>query len=261
MRVQHEQTIQRLVTHFQNDPRYPALIVGGSVAKGWASDDSDVDILLLATDGEYAASVASGEVSYFNRELASYPGGYVDGKIINVAYLEEVADHGSEPARAAFLGAIIAYSRIPNLEALIARIPVYPEHERAAKMRSFASHLALMHWYVGEAEKRNDPYLLSWTASNLVLYGGRLILAHNRMLYPYHKWFMRQLALAPDKPADMIALAEAVLRHPSRETALPFFTAVSTFQEWSVSLHDAGADFIRQTEWNWRDGRPPLPDW
>ncbi len=261
MRLQHEETVRRLIARYGNDPRYPALIVGGSVAKGWASDDSDVDILLVATDEEYAASLATGEVGYFNQELADYPGGYVDGKIINVAYLEEVADHGSEPARAAFLGAIIAYTRIPDLDALVARIAVYPEHERAAKMRAFASHMTLLYWYMGEAEKRHDPYLLSWAANNLVLYGGRLILAHNRLLYPYHKWFMRQLSLAPDKPADMLALAEAVLKHPSRETALDFYTAVNTFQDWSVSLHQAGADFIRQTEWNWRDGRPPLPDW
>jgi predicted nucleotidyltransferase len=261
MRPQHEETIQRLIAHFQNDPRYPALIVGGSVAKGWANDDSDVDILLVATDEEYAASVASGEVGYFNRELAEYPGGYIDGKIINVAYLEEVADHGSEPARAAFLGALIAYSRIPSLNDLVQKITVYPEHERAAKMRAFASHLTLLHWYMGEAEKRNDPYLLSWAANNLVLYGGRLILAHNRLFFPYHKWLLRQVSLAPEKPTDMLALAEAVLKRPSKETALRYYTSVNTFRDWGVDLHHAGAEFILQTEWNWRDGRPPLPDW
>ncbi len=39
----------------QYDSRYPALIVGGSTAKGRTSDDSDVDILLVATNEEYAA--------------------------------------------------------------------------------------------------------------------------------------------------------------------------------------------------------------
>ncbi|HEY7342047.1 MAG TPA: hypothetical protein VH591_14305 [Ktedonobacterales bacterium] len=50
MRVQHKRTIQRLVTRFRHAPRYPALIIGESTAKGWASGDSDVDILLIPTD-------------------------------------------------------------------------------------------------------------------------------------------------------------------------------------------------------------------
>ena len=58
--------------------RFDALIIGGSVAKGFARPD--------------------------------YDGGYVDGKIINQAYLEELADKGNEPSRAAFHGAFVAYS-------------------------------------------------------------------------------------------------------------------------------------------------------
>jgi hypothetical protein len=127
-------------------------------------------------------------------------------------------------------------------------------------MRAFASHLALLHWYVGEADKRQDPYLLSWTATNLVLYGGRLVLAHNRLLFPFHKWFMRQLRLAPDRPANMVELAEAVLRRPSRETALRFFECVSSFRDWGVPLSRAGVDFMLETEWIWRGGRPPLAE-
>jgi predicted nucleotidyltransferase len=261
MREHHERLIQRLTTHFQDDPHFLAMIVGGSVAKGWASDDSDVDIMLVATDEEFARRVSTGALGYFNKEMADYAGGYVDGKIIDMAFLREVADHGSEPARAAFLNAIIAYSRIPDLDALLASIPVYPEQERAARIRAFAGHMTLLHWYVGEAEKRHDPYLLSWTATHLVLYGGRLILAHNRLLYPFHKWFMHQLRLAPDKPANLVELAEAVLQRPGKETALQFYECVNSFQDWGVTLDLAGVDFMRETEWNWRAGRPPLGDW
>jgi predicted nucleotidyltransferase len=260
MRAHHQRVVRRLVDQFQDDPRFPAMIVGGSVARGWASDDSDVDVMLVATDEEFQRRLATGELGYVSTEPADYPGGYVDGKIVDVAFLREVADRGSEPARAAFLDAIVGYSRVPDLDALLARIPVYPEAERGAKMRAFASHLALFHWYVGEADKRQDPYLLSWTATNLVLYGGRLVLAHNRLLFPFHKWFMRQLRLAPDRPANMVELAEAVLRRPSRETALRFFECVSSFRDWGVPLSRAGVDFMLETEWIWRGGRPPLAE-
>jgi hypothetical protein len=55
-----------------------------------------------------------------------------------MAFLREVADHGSEPARSAFSGAIIIYSREPELAALLQQIVTYPEHERTSKIQSFS---------------------------------------------------------------------------------------------------------------------------
>lgn len=139
MREHHERVVQRLTQHFQNDPRFPTLIIGGSVAKGWAREDSDVDILLVASEEEFARRMSTMDLGYHEREVPEYPGGFVDGKIIDLAFLHDVADHGSEPARAAFLRAIVAYSRIPDLDALVASIRAYPEQEREAKMRAFVS--------------------------------------------------------------------------------------------------------------------------
>ena len=45
---QHKRVIQRLVEQFKDDPRFPALIISGSVAKGRARKDSDIDIVLVA---------------------------------------------------------------------------------------------------------------------------------------------------------------------------------------------------------------------
>jgi len=33
------------------------------------------------------------------------------------------------------------------------------------------------------------------------------------------------------------------------------------FLGWEIDLGQAGVEFTRNTEWNWRDGHPPLPDW
>lgn len=261
MRAHHELAIRRVVDTFKDDPSILAVIVGGSVAKGWEREDSDIDVMLVVSDEEYAQRVARGAVVYVSEELAGYPGGYVDGKVIDVTFLQDAAAHGSETARSAFLGATIAYSRIPSLEAMLARIPVYPEAEREDKIRAFAAHLMMMPWFMGEAEKRQDAYLRTWAATNLVLYGGRLILAYNRLLFPYHKWFMKQLALAPDKPHRLLDLAEAVLTSPSSETANAFFAAVHGFRDWGVQQREAPDYFLRESEWNWRDHRAPLTDW
>src|SRR5215472_17302430 len=130
IRGHHQRTIDRLTALFQQDERFPALIIGGSVAKGIATDTSDVDFLLVATDEEFARRQQTQDLGYFDTSLCDYPGGYVDGKIINRQFIVDVAERGSEPARWAFAGAIIAYSDIPDLADLIARAPVYQESER-----------------------------------------------------------------------------------------------------------------------------------
>ncbi|HEX2916181.1 MAG TPA: nucleotidyltransferase domain-containing protein [Chloroflexia bacterium] len=261
MREHHRRVIDKLVAEFENDPNYLALIVGGSVAKGRAKEDSDVDVLLVATDEEYARKAANSAYWYFNREICDYPGGYAEGKIVNLKFLEDAADHGSERARAAFSHFIIGFSRLPGLEDLLNRIPVYPENEREEKMARFYSQVQLLGWFVGEAEKRQDPYLLAHSSSDLVFYGGRLILAYNRILYPYHKWFMYELERAELKPDNFMELAGRLLKEPGSETATAFRDSLFSYRDWGVRYDQAIVHFMEDTEWTWRHGRPPLADW
>jgi hypothetical protein len=205
--------------------------------------------------------VSANQFHYFNPDLCDYPGGYVDGKIVDLAFLVDVAEHGSEPARAAFVGAWIAYSRLPDLDELLRRIPVYPEHERQEKIRSFYAQLEALHWYVGEAEKRRDPYLMAHVVADLVLFGGRLILAHNRVLYPYHKWFVTVLSAAPAKPDNLIALAERLLAEPNKAHAEAFYDAVASFTDWDKPPEGWPVRFMHDSEWTWRNGRSPIADW
>ena len=178
---------------------------------------------------EYARRQLEHALTYYATDLCDYPGGYVDGKIVNVAFLEEVADRGSEPARAAFEKVIVAYSHLPQLDDLLRRITAYPEARHAEKIRSFYAQLLAMQWYVGEAEKRNNRYLMMHVVSDLVLFGGRLILAHNRMLYPYHKWFLRALQDAPQKPDDLMALIDQLLNEPNKANGDRFCEAILNF--------------------------------
>jgi hypothetical protein len=260
MREHHRRALERLVNHFQSDPAFPALLVAGSIARGWDKEDSDVDVILIATDEEYARRAPTRAFHYFTTEFCDYPGGYVDGKIADMGFLREVAQSGSEPARAAFSGAIIGYSRLPDLDELLRQIPVYPEGQRRARMLSFYAQVQALAWYVGEAEKRGDRYLLQKMSADLVLFAGRLILAHNRILYPYHKWLVTELARAPDKPADMLALADQLLSAPSKHLAEQFSQCVLNFTEWEKPAEGWPARFMEDTEWAWRRGCAPLAD-
>jgi hypothetical protein len=257
----HRRAIDKVIAHFQDDPKFPALIIAGSIAKGLEREDSDVDVILVATDEEYATRAPAWDLAYYSTDSCDYEGGYVDGKICDLQFLRDVADHGSDPARAAFEGAWIGYSRIPELADILSRIPVYPEHEHQERIRSFYAQVEAWRWYVGEAEKWDDRYLLMHTTSQLALFSGRMILAHNRILYPYHKWFMHALRDAPDKPEDFLALIDDLLEHPGKANADALCESLFGFQEWDKPSEGWAARFMKDSEWNWRDGQPPIGDW
>jgi predicted nucleotidyltransferase len=257
----HQRTVDRLIDRFKDDANTLALIIGGSLVKGYGNESSDVDFVLIATTDEYARREATRALTYYATDLSDYPGGYVDGKIVNVAFLEEVADRGSEPARSAFENVIVAYSQLPQLADLLHCITAYPEAHHVEKIRSFYAQLLAMQWYVGEAEKHNNCYLMMHTVSDLVLFGGRLILAHNRMLYPYHKWFLRTLQDAPAKPDDLMTLIDHLLNEPNKANADRLCEAILNFTAWPTPPEGWPARFMEDTEWAWRTGSAAIADW
>jgi len=261
----HKKTIENLIKTFENDERFPAVIIYGSVAKGRKSRDADIDIYLVATDEEFEKRKAEKNYRYFtdSQDICVSPCQYVDGKIVNLDFLLDAARRGSEPLRASFLGAFIAYSRIGGLEEVLKQIPVYSENEQIEKMRSFYSLVIAFNWYINEAEKRNDKYLLIRSAAELVLFGGRLILAYNKVLYPYHKWFMNELKNAPKKPDNLIELAEKLLECPCRNNSKLFFDCIMNYTEWEkiIGRLDPFNRFIYDVEWNWHSVKTPVQDW
>jgi predicted nucleotidyltransferase len=260
MRENHRRAIDRLIAELEGDPRFLAVILGGSIARGTELPDSDIDLILVASREEYARRLPEKDFGYLNKEVCDYPGGYAEAKVMSSSFMEEIADRGSEPARAAFVGARILSSRVPELENLLERVTTYPEAERVAKIRSFYAHFLIHYWYLSEAERRNDRYLLVRSAADFALFAGRLILAHNRILFPYHKWFMHELRGAPEKPDDLIDGLEHLLAEPRLDNANPVLACVANFRDWEKPPRDAAAQFMEESEWNWREGLAPVAD-
>jgi len=98
------------------------------------------------------------ELTSFSTELCDYEGGYVDAKYVDRAFLEAVVERGSEPARSAFLGAIVAWSTDPSIDALVKMTVTYPEAGVEQRMARFLAQAQTAQWYVSEAAKRDDPY-------------------------------------------------------------------------------------------------------
>ena len=261
LQAHHRRAIDRLADEYRDDTRFDALIIGGSVAKGFARPDSDVDFLIVATDDEFNRRRAQDDLFINRRDLCDYDGGYVDGKIINRAYLGELADKGNEPSRAAFEGAFLAYSHLPNLDALLEKIPVYPEHDRDRRIKAFYSMAFIQHWLIHESFRHDNRYTITRAASQLALFSGRLILAHNRRLFPYHKWLTRTLESVEDKPVELLPRIDALLQVPNAENADLLFESIKGFHDWGVSDLDAYTWFMTDVEWAWMSGTTPMEDW
>jgi hypothetical protein len=260
MRPHHERAVGALADHFAALEGHLAVIIGGTVAKGVAGEFADIDCMLVVSEDLYREHEARGQLTYFSTAFCDYPGGYVDGKIIDMAYLRAATERGNEPTRAAFIGAFTAYCADPEIDKLITKIPVYPVAKQADKMRAFSAQFETAYWYLGEGAKRGDSYLVTHATSDLVLYGSRLILAHNQILYPYHKLLMAALESAPEKPDGLMALIRAALAEPGVESARPFYDAIRAFRQWNDPPEPWNERFMRDTEWAWLNGTPYIGD-
>jgi hypothetical protein len=255
----HARAIERWVAYAQQQPEHLAIVVAGSLTKGWARPDSDVDGLIVVTDAEFERRYASGDLTFWSVEFCDYDGGYVDAKYVNRAFIEAVAERGTEPARSAFTGALVPWTLIDDLPALVARAAEYPDAGREERMATFWAQVQTMQWYVGEADRRDDPYLRAWAASRLALFACRLVLAHNRALFPYHKWLLRAVEeQANDKPDGFVALVRDATTSPGPATAEALVLSLLLFRDWP-SAGNWSTRFLLDTEWAWLRG-PVGPD-
>ena len=180
---------------------------------------------------------------------------------MSLAYLRDAAECGDERTRFQFVKARLIFSHLPELPGLLNWIAEYPENERQEKIESFYSQLPLHFSFMELAEYSDNPYLLAETAQKLVLFGGRLILAHNRLLYPGRKKFLAALEGALDKPAGLLQLADRLLRQPGIANAKIFWDCIENFADWPQPEEGAWQRIHRDSVLNWHARRLPPEDW
>ena len=132
----HTESIRRTTEFFAKDPAVRGLLLGGSIAHGFQSAESDIDVMILVSDEDHRERMRTGGTCFFSRELCTYDGGYVDGKYTSESFLQEVRAKGSEPARFAFQDAQVLFARNPELPVLIADIARYPTADQSSRLRS-----------------------------------------------------------------------------------------------------------------------------
>lgn len=261
MLAHHAATLARVADHFSGDPAVRGLLLGGSIAHGFCTAESDVDVMIVVSDADHAERLSSARTTFFSRELCTYEGGYVDGKYVSPGLLRAVAARGSEPARFAFRDARLLLSRDPELPDLVAAAASYPLAGKADRLRRFQVQVEAWRWYCGEALKKKNLPLLRAAVAKLTLFAGRIVLLHNELLYPYHKWFLRVLASAPEKPVGLLEQIEALAREPDLEMVERFTALIREFRGWEVGSVGWGAQFMLDSELNWLNGPAPIDDW
>jgi len=260
MHAHHIQSIQNVKEYFQRDPEVLALLLGGSIAHGFESPTSDVDIMILVSDADHKKRQAENRVHFFSLDLCTYEGGYVDGKYINPAFVEQVKQKGSEPARFAFAGSQVLFSRIKGLEEEIRKVAAYPSQGKEERIKRFYAQFEAWHWYCQESLRLKNQYLLGTSVSKFILFSGRLILAHNELLYPYHKWFLRVLEQAGDRPDGLLEAIRQLNTVPSLENVEALYAKVKDFRPWIDGEFSWPTQFMFDSELNWLDGKTPVDD-
>jgi predicted nucleotidyltransferase len=258
----HADSIANIVRAFEADGSTRALLLGGSIAHGYARPDSDIDVMIIVDAAEYRQRADEGRLVHVDRTLCTYEGGYVDGKYMDVDFLERVAAHGSDPARYAFQDARILSSRTDGLPELLASITRYPAEQTLDRMTRFTAQLLAWRWYFGESTRQRDPYLEVVALHKVVLFACRLVLAANERLYPYHKWLRRETARAPRRPPDLMERIERVLE----ERTVPLVDGLCGEVLAFYGIDEAGANaswpgrFLQDTELAWMSGHPAIDD-
>lgn len=260
MLAHHARAIQRLKESFEPDQEVLSIIVGGSVAKGWAREDSDVDYIAVVSDRLFESKLADERLMTYRTDLTDYEGGYTDGKTAPLSFLHKVAERGSEPARSAFLGARVLFDRTGEVGPLIEQILVYPEAGVEERIRRFHSQMMIWRWFVGEAIKREDPYLMARATSELALFAMRLVMAENRRLYPYHKWAMRMVEECADKPEGFLERVSSMLNERTELAAQGVVDAIHAWRPMTVDYGEHCHHFLEDSEWNWMDHLAPIGD-
>lgn len=259
----HRDSVQKLLDYFADTPGVLAVVLGGSVAKGLARPDSDVDALVILTEPAYEARRAEGRLSECISGYCTYPEGYFDIKYLTKAFLSAVSDHGSEPARNAFRSAVCLRSSDPEIPVLVSRIAVYPKALKADKMLSFYSALSLNTGYFWDMSRHDNLFLKVRTASEIVLWGFRLLLADREVLFPCQKALAATVRALPDKPEGIAEKADQFLSRMDDESKEAFVSAVlggiryTPPEDYSEVLTRYIDDF---EQW-WLNGRPNVIEW
>lgn len=261
MEPHHAASIRNLVEAMEPDASVLALLLTGSIAHGFARPDSDIDVAIVIGPDEYRRRRHEERLHYVNSALCTYEG-YIDGKYVDLEFLRLVAERGSDPARFAFKDSRVLFSRVPELQDLLADVARFPIEQKRSRIDRFVAQLLAWRWYHRESARLENRYLRYLALQKIVLFGCRIVLTENELLYPFHKWLLRVVERAPRLPPGFVATVEAVLADDTEPRVEAFCDQVFDFAGVDLGRADAvwPSRYMRDIELAWTDHEPPVDD-
>lgn len=258
----HIDSIQNLRKYYEGKEGIIAAVLDGSVVKGTARPDSDIDAIIVVTEQKFRQLQKEGKMTELILGHCTYEGGYFDVKYKTKALLEEAADRASEPTRSAYVKAQLLFSSDADIAPLISRIAAYPEKDRAKKILCFQANLELNRGYFLKCVPENNAYMRAHLAQEIVYSIYRLILAENRVLFPCNRRLEDAVASCPRRPKNILTLGAAFLRDITQERCDAFVSAFLDQTELNmvVPMSELLSAYTLYYEDWWRENTLPFPN-
>ena len=260
MEKHHQEAIDKFLNQYTKDETILAVLLAGSIAHGFSAYDSDIDVCLIVDSDEYLKRKEQNKLAFSLWDIFTYENGYIDCKIVDINFLHKIKSRGSDPARYAFKDNKILYSRMENLQEILNSISKYPEDQKDERKRRFASQLLAWKWYYSEAIKKKNKYLVYLSIQKIVLFSSRIILNENQLLYPYHKWMLKVLETAENKPTNLLQKIDDLFINNSLEKVNSFCIEILDFIKFNEKTVDWPNYFLKDSEQNWIEHEAPIDD-
>lgn len=143
---------------------------------------------------------------------------------------------------------------------LLDDISKFPIEQQEERNRRFASQLLAFKWYYSEALKKKNKYLVYLSIQKLVLFASRIVLNENQLFYPYHKWMLKVLETAENKPAGLLEKIDDLFDNHSLEKVNSLCTDILDFINFTEKTVDWPNYFLKDSEQNWLEHEAPIDD-
>ena len=258
----HEESLAIMRRYFEEKPEVIALVFGGSIAKGNERPDSDLDAMVVIDDDVYAERVRTRTAVETISGLCTYEGGYFDVKYMTKDFLRAAADHASEPTRNAFVGSRVIFSRDPEIEGLVRRIPVFQEREREEKLLSFYSDFSLnYHYFLKSCHP--EGYMRLHAVGEVIYSLYRMILQERGVLFPCNRRLEETVAGLSEETAELTRLGRTLAGTQSMEDCDRFVACFERLSAWKPPEDYALVltTYARDFEQWWMEPRPNINEW
>lgn len=89
MGIHHKEAIDIFVKRYSDDPTIQVILLGGSIANGFAKSDSDVDLIIIVNTEEFLNRKKENKLAFSIWDICTYENGYVDVKMIDIDFLKK----------------------------------------------------------------------------------------------------------------------------------------------------------------------------